>query len=693
MWGAMTVGIITNYANLISLNPPFCSCKLQLKMQNSVSRLCQFSTILLTCLISTPGLAQIVPDSTLPVNSQVTHSCTNCIIDGGTIRGVNLFHSFREFSVPTGGKAFFNNPAAIQNILTRVTGSNFSSIDGLIRANGIANLFLINPNGIIFGSNAQLNIGGSFVASTASSFKFSDGSEFSASHPQAPPLLSINVPLGLQRGSIPSGSAIANRGNLTTGKDLTLEANHLDLQGQLIAGRDITLKAQGTVQIRDSVTTPFIASAGRDLTIQGNQGVDIFTLNHSQSQFQSLGKLSLVSDRTISGDAHFFSGGKFQIRSQSGQPAIFTSLYDPIISSAGDVDIAGSYTGASLLIESLGSVRIQGKINIAAPDPVSTFMGSDGILSTHPGLIIRSGQTNLTYGGSNQNNPPTYTGVTVPSGITLMGNVLVQPFNKVAGVVSLIAGTGDINVASIDVSNQSGGDGGAIALSTNNGNLTNNGFLYSASGSTTGNSGNGGMIALSTNNGNLTNNGFLYSASGSTTGNSGNGGVIALSATNGNLTNNGTLYSASTSTTGNSGNGGAIALSTNNGTITNNGVFYSLSSSNGGNSSNGGAIALSTNNGKLTNNGTLYSASGSTTGNSGNGGAIALSTNNGTITNDGLLYSFSRSDSGKSGNGGAIALSATNGDLTTNGYLYSASSGTSGMGGAIALSTDQGQPH
>ncbi|MEH2193470.1 MAG: filamentous hemagglutinin N-terminal domain-containing protein [Nostoc sp.] len=654
-------------------------------MQHLASLLCQFSSVLLTCLIYTPVLAQIVPDSTLPVNSQVTPGCTNCTIEGGTIRGVNLFHSFREFSVPTGGEAFFNNPAAIQNILTRVTGSNFSSIDGLIRANGIANLFLINPNGIIFGSNAQLNIGGSFVASTASSFKFSDGSEFSATRPQAPPLLIINVPLGLQRGTIPSGSAIANRGNLTAGQDLTLEANHLDLQGQLVAGRDVTLNAQGTVQIRDNVTNPFIASAGRDLMIQGNQGIDIFTLNHPQSQFHSFGKLSLVSDRTISGDAHFFSGGEFQILSQSGQPATFISRYDPIISSAGDVDIAGGYTGASLLIESLGSVKIQGNIIITNPDLVSTFTGSDAILSTHSGLIIRSGQTNLIYGGSNQNNPPVYTGSIVPSGITLMGNVVVQPFNNVGGVVSLVAGSGDIKVGSIDVSNQTGGDGGTITLSTNNGNLTTNGLLYSASTSDVSNSGNGGAIALSTTNGNLTTNGSLYSASTSDVSNSGNGGAIALSTTNGTLTNNGFLYSASISDVGNSGNGGAIALSTTNGTLTNNGSLYSASNSTTGNSGNGGAIALSTTNGdlNLTTNSLLYSFS-----YGGNGGAIALSTTNGTLTNNGQLYSFSYG-----GNGGTIALSATNGDLINNGQFNSgsnATNGTSRTGGAIALSTNNG---
>ncbi|NJM23977.1 MAG: filamentous hemagglutinin N-terminal domain-containing protein [Richelia sp. SM1_7_0] len=89
--------------------------------------------------------AQISPDGTLPNNSSVILNGNNFNITGGTQAGNNLFHSFKEFSVPTSSKVLFDNTANIQNIFSRVTGGKVSNIDGLIQANGNANLFCSIP--------------------------------------------------------------------------------------------------------------------------------------------------------------------------------------------------------------------------------------------------------------------------------------------------------------------------------------------------------------------------------------------------------------------------------------------------------------------------------------------------------------------------------------------------------------------
>ena len=201
--------------------------------------------------IGAPVSAQIVPDNTLPVNSSVTPGCTTCIINGGTVRGGNLFHSFEQFSVPTNGTAWFNNAPQIQNILTRVTGFPSSNIDGLLKTNGSANLFLLNPNGIIFGRNARSEIGGSFTATTATSFQFANGTEFSTINPQAPPLLAVNLTQGLQYGPLSSASVIVNGANLNMPQSLKLFTQILDVSGQLQTGKDLTLEA-AVIGFRDS---------------------------------------------------------------------------------------------------------------------------------------------------------------------------------------------------------------------------------------------------------------------------------------------------------------------------------------------------------------------------------------------------------------------------------------------------------
>jgi len=164
--------------------------------------------------------AQIIPDSTLGSESSVVtpnrdiNGSQSERIDGGAIRGANLFHSFQEFNVGEGRGAYFTNQAGIENIFSRVTGSNPSNIFGKLGVLGNGNLFLINPNGIIFGANANLDVKGSFVGTTANAVRLGETGLFSASEPATSNLLTVK-PSALFFNAL-SSQGIVNRSTATS---------------------------------------------------------------------------------------------------------------------------------------------------------------------------------------------------------------------------------------------------------------------------------------------------------------------------------------------------------------------------------------------------------------------------------------------------------------------------------------------
>jgi filamentous hemagglutinin family protein len=449
--------------------------------QNFLWKLWVAVPILTGCLVASIGtrtVAQITPDGTLgneasqvkPINDKVDR------IDGGAVRGVNLFHSFQDFNVGEGRGAYFANPAGVENILSRVTGANPSNIFGTLGVLGNANLYLLNPNGIIFGQNAKLDIRGSFVGSAGGGVNFSDRTLFGADKSQATPLLTMAVPVGLQYGTQQTGN-ISSSGNLAVGQDLTLSAGHLDLQGRLEAGRNLTLQATNTVRVRDSVENPFLARTGGNLLIQGNQGIDILALNHLGTPFQSGGNLSLVSDGIISGDAHFASGGNLSISNLAGKPGNFLSLYDPIITVNGDISFA-SYNGASLQVVAGGSINVSGDITINTIDP--SLDPTNFVLTLQAG--VPNAVDNVAFPYATQGTTFNKSLASLPESITVTGNISTTSNPLTVG----LSAPGNIQTQAIT------SNGGAITLDSRGGTIdTSRGTLYSGAGG-----GNGGEITL-----------------------------------------------------------------------------------------------------------------------------------------------------------------------------------------------------
>jgi filamentous hemagglutinin family protein len=300
--------------------------------------------------------AQIKPDGTLGAESSVVTPNAGGVdlLSGGATRGTNLFHSFEQFSVLTGRTAFFNNALDVQNIISRVTGKSVSNIDGLIRANGTANLFLLNPNGIIFGPNASLNIGGSILASTASSLNFADGTQLSIRTPQSVPLLTVSVPIGLQFGQNPG--AIHVQG---TGHSLTIPISHwspiLGAGGssnglRMPPGKTLALVG-GNVELEGGILT---APGGR--IELGGVGSGVVNLNPTSTGWTlSYGSVQNFQDVALSQqalvDVSGFRGGSIQLMGRQ------ISLVDGAV---GLTQNQGTQSGGSINVSAFTSLELTG---------------------------------------------------------------------------------------------------------------------------------------------------------------------------------------------------------------------------------------------------------------------------------------------------------------------------------------------
>ncbi|MFM6832933.1 MAG: filamentous hemagglutinin N-terminal domain-containing protein, partial [Dolichospermum sp.] len=578
--------------------------------------------------------AQLTPDNTVgsTTRSDTVKGLTSDIIEGGATRGTNLFHSFTNFNVDAGKGVYFSNPTDINNILTRVTGSSQSNIFGTLGVLGNANLFLINPNGISFGPNAQLDLKGSFVASTADKIVF-DNYQFTTTNPTAPPLLTVNIPLGLGFRNNPGDINIDLKGS-------TLEFNNgqglkvpQDKTLALIGG-NVNINGNGVDAegLRAGILSPGSRVQLGGLTQTG-------TVNFNENFYSTFpqgvtrGNVSLsngaeINVRAAGGGSITINSRNLNVNENSRVRGGIQKNLGSVNAQAGDIDI-----------NNIEQVTID---NAVIANIVDEFgKGSAGDINIHTSsLILKNGSTINTsvFAASSEGNG---------------GNITIDTAN-----LTLENG----NFISADTSGK--GNAGNIAIKASQG-VNVRGWLSSDVNDTA--VGNSGGITIDTANLTLENGGYI---SADTYG-KGNAGKIEIQATEG-VNVRGELTSGVFDT--GEGNSGGITIDTSTLTLENDGIINASTFGKG----NAGDINIKARNITIDQGGVDSSTVGDS---AGKGGNININISNLTLKNG-----YIATETGGKGDAGNIQLGITDNLKLTNSTISSgASSDSTGKAGSINI--------
>ncbi|MEB3281607.1 MAG: CHAT domain-containing protein [Lyngbya sp.] len=335
------------------------------------------------------------PNSTNTVTNQQGNQIN---IEGGKLsgNGANLFHSFTEFNVESGQVANFLSNNSIQNILTRVVGGNPSVINGLIQVTGgNANLFLMNPAGVIFGSNASLNVPASFTVTTATGIGL--GSNWFNAIGNNDYASLVETPNAFRFSATGSGSII-NAGTLAvaSGENLSLLGSNVINTGELIApGGQITIAAIPGEQILRISQTGHLLNLEVTTADMGGYSSEIAPL--------SLPQLLTGGDRQHATGVTVLADGRVELTNSGTEIPISNGVAvvsGSTTAEAGSVNIVGETVGlvdAKVDVSGMnggGTVRIGGDRRGSGliPNANSTFINRNSSILANAEVTGNAGE-------------------------------------------------------------------------------------------------------------------------------------------------------------------------------------------------------------------------------------------------------------------------------------------------------------